>query len=121
MSFYSDMATKTDELLQSFGQSVTMNRVSAPVYDPDSGVVTSSSVEYVGTGAVFKFKQKYDGVELGDRELYLSPYQTNGSMFPMPTTDDQFVIGSTTYAIKNVVETSPAGTAVLYQLHLRGL
>jgi hypothetical protein len=122
MSFYSDLADEAAALLLEFGQSVTLRQLANSSYS--GGSVTQTPTDYIGLGAVFNFAQRdIDGtlIKTGDQQLLMSVFQTNGSAMPLPTTADQIIIGSTTYTIQPSRKVDPAGTVVLYDLHIRGL
>lgn len=60
-------------------------------------------------------------VAAADRKLLLSPLKADGTAMPEPVADSWTAsIGGEEWEIKNVKPLSPAGTAVLFELQLRG-
>jgi hypothetical protein len=116
---YLELRNIAAELLTEFGQSVTLKRIAAGSYDPATSLVTGdTSTSEVLKGALFDFgaKETHMGttlVQAGDKRLLL---QVGSSK---PLLSDRVVINGTEYAILGVEETNPAGTAVVYALHLR--
>ncbi len=53
-------------------------------------------------------------IEIGDKKCYLSP-----AGVPLPVAGDLLVGGMDVWPVKNVKAVNPAGTPVLYELHLR--
>ncbi len=53
-------------------------------------------------------------IQGGDKRLLL-----DGSA-PIPDLKDHFIVGSAEYVIVSLGEINPAGTPVMYDLHLRG-
>lgn len=123
-AFYDEMAAVSNELLTEFGQAVTLRRVTTGAYDPATGSATQTTADYAGTGAVFDYSQRdIDGslIKTGDQKLLMSPFQTDGSAMPVPTTTDKILIGSTVYSIQPSKKVAPAGTLVLIELQIRGV
>lgn len=124
MSFdYAKTANTADRLITKFGQAVTLRVVTVGTYDPATGTASNSTADHSGYGTLFDYKQsEIDGtlIKEGDQRLLLSPYKTDGAAMPVPTTTDKIVIGSTVYTIQPSGKVSPAGTNVMFDLHLRG-
>lgn len=122
MTFYSDMSDISDDLLGEFGQVVTITRNTVGAYDPATGSASVSTVTQIGNGAIFEYKMLANGVnqingtllQQGDKRLLLS---TAG--ITAPKLDDKVLANGITYTIKNIKETSPAGSPVLYECLLR--
>lgn len=123
MSFdYIETATDVDELLDEFGQEVTLRTVTTGDYDPATGSASSSSVDSTGTGAEFDFGLHLSGASFtagtvivaGDKQLLLSPVG-----IPEPQQGSFAIIGSVIWSIAAVKVTGPAGVPVLYELLLR--
>lgn len=120
--FYDEMAATADELLREFGKPLVLRRVTAGAYDPASGGAVQTTVDFSGTGTLFDFDiqaagQAFAGatlIQIGDKQCFLSP-----AGVPLPVTGDLVVDGSDVWQVKNVKAVSPAGTPVLYELHLR--
>ena len=121
MSFdYATSAATAARLLTKFGQVVMRRHVIADDYDPATGAAVVSVVASTRVGVVLDFDDKarkgdqnMQGlVQVGDKRLLLDP---NGAAL----VTDRYVIQSVEYATISVSELNPAGTVVLYDLHLR--
>jgi len=125
---YAKTRLLVDRMLKNFGgaRAVVLSRPSTlpPVYSTATGVSTPvAPEEYKGSGVTLDYRQgEIDGelIKVGDVRLYLSPFQTNGSEMPIPTTSDDIILGaSKTYSIESVKTVSPGGIDVLHELQLR--
>jgi hypothetical protein len=122
MTFYSDLAADADELLNEFGQSVTLTHIVPGAYDPTTGSVTNTTTTQTGTGVVFDFGLHQSGAAFtagsmilsGDKQLLLS---TVGIIAPVP--GDLATVGTDVWTIASIKSTAPAGTAVLHECQLR--
>ena len=116
MSFYDDMAATALELLNEFGQSVTLSRITGASVNPVTGVIVSGTDTSVTTTGLIKPypDSMVDDTRIldGDREFVLSNEQT-----PQPT--DKIVIGSEEWAIVNIKTINPAGTVVCFFVQVR--
>ena len=117
MSFYAELADTSLEMLTEFGQDVTRTTNSEGTYDPSTGAVSQSTASTTRKGAVFPFAKgviqiRGKLIQSGDIELFLD---AEGSV----SITDRYTIGSTVYSVVSFEEYSPAGTAVLYVMHLR--
>lgn len=128
MSFdYAEIADTADELIAEFGQAATLvhQPAGAGSYDTATGTMTQpATVSYIGRGVQSDYKQtdiNASFVQQGDQRLLLSALCTDGSAMPQPNTDDNIVVGARTFAVKNAGVIAPAGTIVVYDLHLRGV
>jgi hypothetical protein len=108
-------------LLGSFGQAVTRRTVTAGAYAPSTGTATVTTADTTRTGAVLDYSdQSKQGeryirgnlVKGEDRQLLLD------GTGPAELTD-RYVIGGTEYSVVSVSEISPAGTIVMFDIHLR--
>lgn len=121
-AFYDDMAATADELLREYGKPLVLRRVTPGAYDPSSGAAAETTVDFPGTGTMFDFALQSAGqafagatmIETGDKQCYLSPVGA-----PLPMAGDLVVDGADAWQVKNVKAVNPAGTPVLYELHLR--
>lgn len=129
MSFYDEMAGVADELLREFGAPMVLRREVPGTYDPATGSTVDTTVDYGGTGALFDFETQQAGtlfagqtlIQVGDKQALVSP-----AGVPLPKAGDLLMPGSDIWVdgnaywqVQNVKEVNPAGTAVLYELHLR--
>jgi len=118
MSFdYAELARTASKLLREFGQDVTLRNYSLGTYDPATGSATPTYADLTKKGVLLDFgagQTLGTGglIQQGDKRLLLEV----GSA---PSLEDHIVVGTTEYVIKGVGEVNPAGTPVLYDLHLR--
>lgn len=118
MSFdYQALADLALELLTEFGRSVTHRTFTEGTYDVSTGTASTTTADVTRIGAKFDFK---DGqttergalIQSGDFQLLLDPTAT-------VSMQDVFVIDSLQYSIVSIGEVNPAGTRVLYDIHIR--
>lgn len=120
---YSNPAATALRLLTKFGRSVTLRKQTAGAYNPATSSATITNTDYTGTGALFDFNERVLGtqfadgttVEQGDKFLLLAP----SGITVAPEPNDLLIFGSDTWNVMNVKTVAPAGTPVLYELHLR--
>lgn len=122
MTFATDMAAVALELLEEFGEAVTLTRPSssAAIYDPATGIATPvSPATYTGQGYPYRYESsEIDGtnVRVGDQRLLLA---TSGMV--LPQTGDTVIVGGTTYSVVRGRQERVAGTAVFYEAQIRGV
>lgn len=120
MSFYPSLAATALSLLQEYGQSVTLSRTVRGTYDPATGApAAGTTTTYTGTAAVFDYAQaRIDGTDIraGDQVAYLA---TDGVVLPL--SGDTMTVGGVVYTVIRAGQLNPGGTAVLYDVQLRGL
>lgn len=120
---YSEIADVADEILEEFGQAVTLTHVEPGEYVPGEGITNTTSLQY-GTGAVVDWDtRQVDGtlILIGDKRLLLSPLNTAGLALTAPVlgdtvTDAAGIVYTLVVPLKTV---SPAGTVVLFDVNLR--
>jgi hypothetical protein len=120
---YTKAAATSLRLLTRFGRSVTLRKQTIGAYDPATSSNTVTTADYTGTGALFDFTERTLGqqfgdgltVMLGDKKLLLAP----DGITAAPVPGDLLIFGSDTYQVLRVKSVAPAGTVVLYELHLR--
>lgn len=117
MSFYTDLAKTALGLLSQFGQTVTRRECVTAAYDPVTGTAVQTFVDTNRKGAIFDFGPGVTSVrgqliQVTDKQLLLD---ASGPV----TANDRFVVGNTEYTVVTLGETNPAGTPVIYELHLR--
>ena len=113
MSFYSDMAEVAVELLNEFGQSITLTRTTGGSINPVTGVVVPGADDSKQTfGVIMPIKRPFaDGfinqtlISESNRQAILSP-----DVEPLIT---DRINGM---EIVNIDEISPAGTVLAYRL-----
>lgn len=116
---YQRLAALSATQLRKFGRTVTLRRKSSGTYDPNDSSVEDAPADQDVTryGAIFDFErgqttERGTLISAGDKRLLLEP-----GVVPDPS--DQVVVGGVVYNIVSVGEVNPAGTPVLYTLHLR--
>jgi hypothetical protein len=122
MSFdYLKTAATATRLLAQFGRTVTRRAYAAGAYNAATGVSTPTTADTSRIGAVFDYSaqgrkgEQYAGgslVKAGDLQLLLDP---NGAA----DVSDHYLIGGVEYSVIGVSSVNPAGTVVMYDLHLR--
>lgn len=116
---YSRIAALARAQLDRFGQTVTLRTVGSGTYDPESSTVDEASTTNVKRkAALFNYERgltEREGtlVQAGDKRCLMEAGI-------VPTPDQQVVTADgIVYGIVSIQEVNPAGTPVLYELHLR--
>ena len=114
---YAATAASATRMLTHYGQTITRTTVTAGAYNLTTDTVTQTEATESRIGALFDFPdalQNFRGnlIQVHDRRLYLDP---NGSA----AMTDRYTIGGVQYVVVSISETNPAGTVVLYDLHVR--
>lgn len=116
--FYDEMAADVVDILTEFGQPVTVTIVSpTPVYDPTTSTNVNPTTDYPAVGAIFDLNDhEINGelVQVGDKRVYVSAIGA-----PDIGLNDRVTVAGVTYRVINPNTIGPAGTAVLYNLHVR--
>lgn len=120
---YSKSAATALRLLTKFGRTVTLRKQTEGAYDPATSSATITTTDYTGHGALFDFNERQLGttfapgstIQIGDKRLSLAP--SGITVAPVP--NDLLIFGSDTWSVINVKTLAPAGTVVMYELHLR--
>ena len=118
MSFdYADIATTAKDLLAEFGQPVTLRNVTIGTYNPATGTNTTTTTDVTRNAALFDFAEGQTLgpgglIQQGDKKLLMETGV-------IPALEDQVIVSGVLYVIKGVGESNPAGTPVMYKLHLR--
>lgn len=124
MSFYDELADVTLELLTEYGQVITRRAVTIGAYDPATGAAATTTADTTRRGAMFDIggsdtQPSHGGqflrgslVQVGDRRLLVD---AEAAVNPQ----DRMIVGGVEYCIVSVGIVAPAGTAVLYDLHVR--
>jgi hypothetical protein len=120
---YSEIAETANEIIEEFGQAVTLTHVIPGAYDPTTGGVTNTTTTQTGTGAVVDWAaRQIDGtlIKVGDRRLLLSAFKTDGAALTAPVLGDTVSIGGVVYTLVEPLKTvGPAGITVIYECNLR--
>lgn len=114
---YAEIAANALETLTEFGQDVTRKSFTAGTYDPATGLVTPTTANTTRKGALFDFGagqtlERGALIQGGDKRLLVDATATINPQ-------DHFIIGGVEYVIVSIGEINPAGTPVLYDIHLR--
>lgn len=116
MSFYADMAEVAADLLAEFGAAVTLRRVSGGTFSAVTGTASGeSSSDITSTGVIKPFRADLiDGtrIQQGDKVLILDDSQ-------VPALTDKVLIGTAAWNILDIDTVSPAGTPLVYFVHIR--
>lgn len=119
---YQDDADTAAELLEEFGQSVTLTSKTSGAYSPSTGAAAVTTSTQTVSAVVLDYGSRdIDGtlIRAGDKRLLMAPKTTDGEDLTAPVVDDTVAVGSTTYTIKGIKELSPAGTVVLFDCNIR--
>lgn len=122
--FYAEMAADVVELMTEFGRAVVVTIVSPDsVYDPETSTNVNPETNYPAVGAKFDLNDReINGtlVQVGDKRIYVSAVGV-----PEIRLDDRVTLKGIngapdeTFRVINPNTIGPAGTAVLYDLHVR--
>lgn len=114
---YSEVAANALETLTEFGQNVTRRSYTAGTYDTATGLVTPTTADTTRKGAIFDFGvgqtlERGALIQAGDKRILIS---ADGAL----NLQDHIIVGSKEYVIISMGEINPAGTTIIYDLHLR--
>lgn len=114
---YTSLAGSTLAALTDAGQDVTRRAYTTGAYDTASGTASLTTTDTTRKGVILDFGagktlERGTLIQVGDKRLLLD---AEGSVLP----DDHFIIGGAEYTIVSIGEINPAGTPVLYDIHLR--
>lgn len=114
---YDRAAVTATRLLARFGGPVTWRQSTTGAYDPTTSSAAVAYVDTTVTAAALDFGagQTYQRgflIQGGDKRLLLNSAQ-------VPNLHDHFVVNGVEYTIVSIGEVNPAGTSVLFDLHLR--
>lgn len=117
---YAKTAETSARLLAKFGANVTLRNYGLGVYNPATGLTDAAFSDTTRKGALFDFAQGQTNgpgglIQIGDKKLLLEP------SYVVQLEDHVIVpaVNGNEYVIKGIGEVNPAGTSVLYTLHLR--
>lgn len=118
MSFnYAKTADTSLKLLTKFGRTVTRRTYTTGTYNPATGSATPATADTTRIGALLELSKTVEHlrgelIAKGDKKLLLD---AEGAA----DIKDHYIIGGIEYTVMSIAETNPAGTPVLYELHLR--
>lgn len=115
---YASLQKTADRLISSNGQLVklcvrTVNYTTAAYSEVQS---TCYAVE----GSFSHEERNGTSVQVGDRKLYLSALTSAGAVLTVPNTDHFILIGTDYYKVVSVLNTSPGGLNLIYEVRIRG-
>ena len=114
---YVKSAATATRLITKFGQSVTLRHYTIGTYDPATGLNTVTTSDVTAKAVVFDFGkgqtlQAGNLIQAGDKQALMAITQT-------PALQDHVIVGGKEYVILGIGEVNPAGTVIIYDLHLR--
>ena len=114
---YADTAALAVEALTEFGAPIVRRVTTAPVYSPATGTASAVQSDLARVGAIFDYgagqtQVRGQLVQVSDKRLLVDPTAE-------VLMTDVFVVNGTTYTVVSIGEINPAGTRVLYDLHVR--
>ena len=117
MPNYSKSAASALKLLTKFGQNVTRRAYTIGTYDPATGLVTNTYADTTLKGVLFDFAsgqtlERGTLIQTGDKRLYVD---ASATISPQ----DHFIVDTIEYTIVSIGELKPAGTSILFDIHLR--
>jgi hypothetical protein len=117
-ALYTRGAATAARLLAKYGAAVTLRSFTPGTYNKDTGVrANPAPTSNTRNGALFDIDHGVKDirgklVETGDKELLMEPGVA-------PKAQDSVTVGGIQYTVVSVGELNPAGTPVLFTLHLR--
>ena len=116
-SFYNGLAATATSLLDTYGQTVTLSRLTGATFNPTLGEDSGgSTTTWTGNGAAFNYKNsEIDGVMIQEKDMRL----TLEAVSTTPEIGDQVTVDSLNYHVVSVTETSPGGVVVKFDIQLR--
>ena len=114
---YSKSAATALKLLTKFGRTVTRRNYTTGTYNPATGANAVTYADTTWKGALLDFGagktvERGGLIQVGDKQLLLEAGAS-------PQLEDHILVGTDEYAIVSIGELNPAGTVVLFDLHLR--
>lgn len=114
---YDRLAATSLRLLTKNGQDVTRRAYASGAYNPSTGESVQTTSDTTRKGVLLDFDsgkttERGELVQVADKRLLLDaqgPVQQQ----------DHFIVGTDEYTVVSIGEINPAGTPVLYDLHLR--
>jgi hypothetical protein len=114
---YSDVADTAADLIAEFGGSITLRHYSTGTYNPATWESTVTHTDKTVNGVLMDFGAGQTTIrgtliQGGDKRLLIDSAEP-------PLLQDHFIIRGVEYTIVSMGEINPAGTAVMYDLHIR--
>lgn len=116
MTFYGDLAVIARDLLNEFGQTITVTRKNIGIHNPVTGLTSAApDTNFTAYGAIFNYEQKnIDGLTIMAGDKLCTMEATNE-----PLINDVVTTTSGNFNIISVIKTAPSGEAVIYDVQLR--
>lgn len=110
-------ATSALALLTKKGRSVTRRAYTTGTYDTNTGQTSTTYTDTTRKAVILDFGAgatlvRGTLIQGGDKRMLLD------AVGAAPAPQDHFIIGSVEYVVVSVGEINPAGTPILYDLHL---
>lgn len=122
----SNLRATADRLIEAQGQSVTLTRRAGGSYDPATSSATVSTSTQSGKAVIIPFsaglrKMAGTNIPAGDVQCLLSALKSDGTALSAPHVDDTLTDSNAkVWSIVAVSPLEPAGTALIYDLVMRG-
>lgn len=118
MTFSSNLIATARRLLDTYGESISIQRVAEGAYDPTDGTVAAgTTINYSADGYPFNYSQDQidqKSVRQTDLGLYLAKPTS-----VVPAVGDVATVNSVAYKVINVKPLRAQGSDVIYELQLR--
>jgi len=120
MMNYQELLISVDEIIKEFGQPVVITNGTSTMYNPDTGLVTTTVNTIQANGVTVNYNlNAIDGtmIQQGDVKLILSPI----GITDITTAQSATVQGKEYTIVPPIKTNSPAGIPVSYEVNLRGV
>lgn len=120
MSFYSELATTANELIDEFGQVAVVTVYEGSIENPTTGIVTPQSSQFTTVGVLLD----YDYRNFGEASAPYTPVSNADKRIILKATNvvnvgDTIYIDNTLYRAHVIKAVNPAGTRVLYDMWVK--
>jgi hypothetical protein len=118
-AFYNRLADTSNELIEKFGQDITIEKVTT-TYDPQTNQSTTSKTQGTFKGTVRQASQQIvdgENIKFGDLEVVLSPKNLPFT----PEQNQKIIIDGKNHNITAVQKTAPGSIAVIYRVFARAI
>ena len=117
MALANPLRKVASKLMAKFGGVVTINRVTAGVYNPATGTASEVVVGTVVRGVMedVNVREVNDLIQSGDKRLTIAA----ADLAVAPSTADRIAVGTVTHQIIRVTTIEQDNTAITYELILR--
>ena len=117
MALANPLRKVASKLMAKFGGVVTINRVTAGVYNPTTGTVSETTTDTAVRGVLedVNVREVNDLIQSGDKRLTVAA----ADVAAVPSTADRVLIGGVTHQIIRVTTVEQDNTAITHELILR--